>query len=208
LHIRGFAMTDGVSFTNGKHRYTGRCLSNGENDIQPGGSWFWRFSFRQKIAVFALFCLTCLDYGWKDFDDIWFLAGILLIAPIAIRLPGSQRKYHGAEHMAVNLFEGQPPSVFHPGCGSNLILMLLPGLFLELLPWGVGFTLLCEAIYVVVVLRILWPAFQHGLRQGRPIAGIWWRFSRWWQRFFVAEPNDDELQLALQTLAKLLKEEQ
>ena len=36
LVIRGFAMINGVSFTDGKHRVTGRILPDGRWELQPG----------------------------------------------------------------------------------------------------------------------------------------------------------------------------
>jgi uncharacterized protein YqhQ len=199
-------MVDGVSFTDGKHRFTGRILSNGEFQIRQGGSWFSRFSLRQKIAFLALIILTALDYGWKGFADFWYWIMLIPIIPFILCLSPSQKRFYGAEHEAVNLYGGQIPSVFHPGCGTNLILMILPGLFLELLPWGFWITLVCEAIYLLIVLKIVWPTFQRSLQNGNLLALLWWRLSRQWQRFFVAEPNDDEYRLAVLTLESLLKE--
>lgn len=205
VRIKGFAMADGVSFTDGKQRFTGRRLPNGAIEIRQSGSWFWRFSLRQKIAISVLLVITCLDYGWEIFNDSWFTVFFLLLSPIALRLSASQKKYHGAEHMAVNLFEGRVASVYHPGCGSNLVLMLIPGLLLELLPWGLWITLLGEIIYLVLILKVVWPAFQIGFRQGRPLAQNWWRLGRRWQRLFVTQPNEDEFRLAVQTLNSLFE---
>lgn len=204
MRIRGFAMPQGVCFSNGKRRMTGRLLSNGQCVIKHGTRWYWRFSTRQWIAALALIGLELIDLLWPGHipRSLYFFLLIGLFFTM-IRLKASHRRFHGAEHIAVNLWEGQEASILHPGCGSNLVLLILPAIALSMLPVHWLISLGIVGFYGGVMTFLVWPYLYRGLRQGNAIAGIWWKVTRRWQRFFVAEPFPEEVQLACATLQVL-----
>lgn len=205
--IRGFAMVNGVSFTDGKHRVTGRILSDGAWDIRMGGRWYWRFSPLQRIAILAIIGLELLSYqavGSNLGDLLGVLEAIVLIVCVG-RMPKAHRRFHGAEHMAVNVMEGKTVSILHPGCGSNLVLLLLPGALTIFLPWSPYLLLGLEVVYAVVVIRWVWPTLYRGIKNDKLWARKWWSISQKWQRLFVSEPRLQEFQLANEVLKRLLQ---
>lgn len=207
MRIRGFAMMNGVSFTDGKRRVTGRILADGNWEIREGGRWYWRFSARQVLAMMGIVAVASFLYFRPEVDDWRFtLIFLLLLLPL-VRLSRNQRRFHGAEHTAVNLWEGRVPSVLHPGCGSNLVLMLLPGLLLEFLPFSFWVSILCEMGYLLVIYRLIWPFWIGKLRRGSRLAQWFWQICRVWQRLFVSEPREDEIRLAVRVLEYLFNRE-
>lgn len=203
MRIRGFAMGNGVSFSDGKRRVTGRILADGRWEIREGGRWYWRFSVRQVLALAGIAILGLVAYLWPAEGESW-VAWIFLLALLPLlRLSPSQRRFHGAEHAAVNLWEGKAPSILHPGCGSNLVLLVLPGLLLELLPVSFWPLLACELVYLFFILKLVWPFWLRRLRMGDRLALFFWSVCGFWQRLFVSRPRVEEVNLACRVLQSL-----
>lgn len=139
--------------------------------------------------------------------------------------------YHGAEHVSIYAFEaGQPLEVayakrhppMHPRCGTTFLIMVIGlsivvfALAFPLIVWligaptGVG--LLDQGIYILIKLPLLFP-----------IAGLAYEFQRltsrfldrWWaralawpgmfvQRLTTRPPTDDQIEVALASLHKVL----
>jgi len=207
LVIRGFAMINGVSFTDGKHRVTGRILPDGRWELQPGGRWYWRFSPVQRWAILVVVGLELLSYTkWgSTVANLLGVMEILIMIVFVGRLSKVHRQFHGAEHMVANVLEGREAAILHPGCGSNLILLLLPGALVLFLPWPLHILLVLEAVYAGIVFKWLWPRLYRGLKTGDKWAHRWWKVSQRWQRLFVAEPQPEQVQLADAVLKHLLQ---
>ena len=204
--IRGFAMVDGVSFSNGKHRVTGRIKKDGSWEIIEGGRWYQRFSKRQIYAGVGIIGLETLSRLFPKTSEVLIWLGYILLFGVMFRLQKSHRRFHGAEHMAVNLFERRiQETVLHPGCGSNLVLLLLPGLIISAIFMSWWMALIFEAIYAAIVIFLIWPKLYRGLGKEQSYPVIWWKISRRWQRLFVAQPNDAEMRLAREVLRCLLE---
>jgi hypothetical protein len=205
LIIRGFAMVDGVSFSNGKRRVTGRIREDGSWQIVEGGRWFQRFSKRQVFAGIGIIGLEVVSGLSPRIPEILVWSGYILLFAAMFWLQKSHRRFHGAEHLAVNLFEGRAEeTVLHPGCGSNLILLLLPGLIITAIFLSWWMALIFEAIYASIVIYLIWPRLYRGLGKGQKYSEIWWRISRHWQRLFIAQPEEEEARLAQEVLRSLL----
>lgn len=201
MRIRGFAMPHGVCFSNGKQRVTGRIQKDGKLSIHRGTRWFWRFSIRQWLAAGVLLGIEFSVELWPGVmpDALYYILVIGLFLGL-MNLEPSHRRFHGAEHIAVNLWEGRTASVLHPGCGSNLVLLLLPGLALSLLPLQWYYSLAVMGVYAGLIVFVVWPFLYRGVRRGEAIARVWWKVTSRWQRLFVAEPLPQELRLAREAL--------
>lgn len=198
-------MVNGVTFSDGKRRVTGRMLPDGTWSIQNGGHWYRRLSVRQWMGAVAI---IGLELGNELYPNLipkkfyWVLIIALFI--LLMRLNRAHKRFHGAEHWAVNLWEGQPASILHPGCGSSLILLLIPGFVVTLMPIDGWLSLAVFAIYSGVMAFWVWPFLYRGLRRGSAVAKGWWSIAKHWQRLFVTDPLPEEAHLASETLRILV----
>lgn len=126
--------------------------------------------------------------------------------------------YHGAEHKAVNAYEGGVPlrvsevrrfSRFHPRCGTSFLLIVMivaivvfsflgrPGLLIRI----------AERILLIpVVAGISYEIIRAGARYRwfRPLVVP----GMWLQRLTTSEPDDPQLEVAIHALEQVLDREQ
>jgi uncharacterized protein YqhQ len=140
-------------------------------------------------------------------------------------------QYHGAEHMAIQVYEnGEPMSVasarqymtLHPRCGTSFLLIVILMamlIFLAIFPWLPTFTetrWLNQLILIAIKIPLMFP-----------IAGLAYELQRlsarrygksaivraliapglWLQRITTQPPTDDQLEVALVSVQKVLHRE-
>jgi len=126
--------------------------------------------------------------------------------------------YHGAEHKAVNAYEGGAPlrvnevrrfSRFHPRCGTSFLLIVMivaivvfsflgrPGLLVRIAE---------RIVLIPVVAGISYEIIRAGARYRwlRPLVVP----GMWLQRLTTREPEDQQLDVALHALQEVLEREQ
>jgi uncharacterized protein YqhQ len=148
-------------------------------------------------------------------SDIWLFAGLIALLGvvwIVRRAKGyslaAVRRYHAAEHMAINTYEARLPLTVenvaaakrtHPRCGTNLavILLLLGAPVVILCPYGLGllpvFCLAYEIFLVLPRMKGLKPLYM---------ACLWVQ-----QQFTTAAPGEKELEVAVRGMKRLLEGE-
>ena len=158
--------------------------------------FFWIIGYQVSIQVFNAFCgLTC--------TFLFFL--IILLLKV---VKPETAKYHGAEHMGAQAYEGGLPltienirkfSPYHPRCGTALVTLfafLIPMSF-YLLPIGGGIT----GILIKIVLFFIVLAFSLDLFIVlNMFAPRLLFFGTWMQRLTVSYPDDEHIDVAISAL--------
>jgi len=143
--------------------------------------------------------------------------------------------YHGAEHQSIYAYEaGQPLTVesarghrpLHPRCGTTFLIMVIAisilvfslvfPLILLLVGEPTGMGWLNQVIYVGIKLPLLFPiaglAYEFQRLTSRYMDRWWARMLAWpgmgIQRMTTRPPNDDQLEVALTSLRKVLGREE
>jgi len=148
------------------------------------------------------------DDGWSDWALLAAVAAVFAVVWIVRRVRGyslaAVRRYHAAEHMAINTFEARLPLTMenvaaakrtHPRCGTNLavIIMLLGVPVILFCPYGLCLILVfCAAYEIFLILpkaRVLKPLYK---------ACLWAQ-----QHLTTAAPGDKEIEVAVRGLRKL-----
>ncbi|MDP4159101.1 MAG: DUF1385 domain-containing protein [Bacillota bacterium] len=141
----------------------------------------------------------------------WYVLGIYILVLIAaVFLLKRLWQYHGAEHKAFNIYtsgnEFLLESVIRADrvsdrCGTNLVVILLPIMFLLSFVLG-NFPLLLYLLSISVGYEIFnWSSRKQRLRIVFAIAAII-------QKYIVtAEPTEEQIQLAIATIRKAIETE-
>jgi uncharacterized protein YqhQ len=147
-----------------------------------------------------------------------FLAYILLIA----RLKDIRRvfEYHGAEHKVIAAHEAGAPrtkegarpfSTVHVRCGTDFLflVMLLAVLVFSFVPrYGIAFRIVSRIVLLPVVAAVSYETLRLAARYDRnPLVRIVTYPGKLLQRITTREPADDQLEVALASLAELLRRE-
>lgn len=145
-----------------------------------------------------------------------FLGYVLAIG----RLPEIKRvfQYHGAEHKVINAYEAkaalaienvQKYSTFHPRCGTSFLLIVLVfSIFLfSLLPAGALWWRIASRVLILPVLAGLsyellklsakYPDF--------PLSRLFIVPGRWLQKLTTGQPDDGQVEVAIQALTAVLQ---
>ncbi|MDY0061084.1 MAG: DUF1385 domain-containing protein [Myxococcota bacterium] len=174
------------------------------------------------------FLFQVVDGGFKLLVLVAYMWGVS-------RMKEIQRvfQYHGAEHKAIFTYEaGEPLTLeharkyrtFHPRCGTSfLILVLLVSILTFTLafsgPWMPVFSenqWLNQLLYVLIKLPLMFPiagiAYEVLKLSGKRANQGWLKPlilpGLWLQRITTKEPSDDQLEIALLSLRKVLWREQ
>ena len=160
MGVGGRASYNGITFTDTDRRvHTGE---HGSIDLRPVPKW--QRAVRKKLSRIPLLrgltlflhpgmglllaalavndALTLAGADWNGgvTDTVLLAAAVALLVVLVVRHKkgggiGAVRRYHAAEHMAINLYEvGTPVTAenvaaaerTHPRCGTNLVVIMLP----------------------------------------------------------------------------------
>ncbi len=158
------------------------------------------------LAVNDALTISGVDTGGDV--DLWLLAAFAaLLAVLIITRRGSlaaARRYHAAEHMALNTLEAGKPLTAenvaaaprtHPRCGTSLVVLLLPLAVPAVIFCPYGLCLL-PVVCLAYELFLLLPK----VRWLKPLykAGLWAQ-----QHITTASPGEKEIEAAARGLKKL-----
>ena len=120
-------------------------------------------------------------------------------------------QYHGAEHKAVYTYEAGLPltvenarkfSRFHPRCGTSFIVFvfLISVLLFSFISWtSVGMRIALKLLLLPLLAGISFEALKFTARESS-IVEFLRKPGLWLQRLTTAEPDDDQLEVALKAL--------
>lgn len=146
--------------------------------------------------------------------------GIFLLYVVAIsRMRDIQRffEYHGAEHKAIHTYEAGRPltleearqhSILHPRCGTSFLLMVMMAAILVFSFLGEGSIWWRISSRVALLPLVAGIGYEIIRWSGRHPHG-WWRPilitpGLWLQRLTTREPDDQQLEVALSALRRVL----
>jgi uncharacterized protein YqhQ len=129
-------------------------------------------------------------------------------------------QYHGAEHKAINAFEAKQDltvanlkkfTTFHPRCGTSFLLfvVIVSAVFFSFLKY--------DTVWMRLTSRIVLLPFVAGISYeiiklaGRNQDFFVWRWlsapGMWLQKLTTREPDDQQMEVAINSLIAVLKEE-
>lgn len=127
-------------------------------------------------------------------------------------------KYHGAEHKTIFCYEhGEELTVenvrkytrFHPRCGTSflVIVLLLSILVFSFLSWGniwlrVGLKILC----LPIIMSISYECIKLAGRCDNVFTRILSAPGLWTQRLTTREPDDDQIEVAIEAMKRVIPE--
>ena len=206
-------------------------LADGEEEEEIGGfTWGVTIFFSLLLAVGLFFVIpvgaTSLIKDWLGSALLfWLVEGVLRTAifigylALISKLPDLRRvfQYHGAEHKTISTFEAgdeltpanaRQYSRLHPRCGTSFLLIVMVLAIFVFAPIGL------PAWYWLVLSRILGIPLIAGLSYevikwaGKNRNKRWVRALMWpglmLQNLTTREPDDDQLEVAIQSLKAVL----
>jgi uncharacterized protein YqhQ len=203
-----------------------------EGDKEEIGGWVWGLTIVLSLALsIGLFFVVPVGLTSLIKDQLgssllfWLVEGVLrtaifigYIAAIS-RLPDLRRvfEYHGAEHKTISCYEAEDQLVparaklysrLHPRCGTSFLLIVMVLAIFVFAPIGL------PAWYWLLASRILGIPLIAGLSYevikwaGRNRRKRWVRAVMWpglmLQNLTTREPDDDQLEVAIQSLKAVL----
>lgn len=127
-------------------------------------------------------------------------------------------KYHGAEHKTIFCYEhGEELTVenvrkytrFHPRCGTSflVIVLLLSILVFSFLSWGniwlrVGLKILC----LPIIMSVSYECIKLAGRCDNVFTRILSAPGLWTQRLTTREPDDDQIEVAIEAMKRVIPE--
>jgi uncharacterized protein YqhQ len=162
-------------------------------------------------------------YFWENlFESVLrFVIFIGYIVAVS-RLKDIQRvfAYHGAEHKVINTYEAKQDltventrgfTTFHPRCGTSFLLfvVIVSAVFFSFLKYDtVWMRLLSRIILLPVVAGVSYEIIKF---TGRHQDFFLWRWmslpGMWLQKLTTREPDDQQVEVAINALVAVLKEE-
>ena len=129
-------------------------------------------------------------------------------------------QYHGAEHKAINAFEAKQDltvenlkkfSTFHPRCGTSFLLfvVIISAVFFSFLKYdNLWMRLASRIILLPVVAGVSYEIIKF---TGRNQNFFLWRWlstpGMWLQKLTTREPDEQQMEVAINSLVAVLKEE-
>ncbi len=157
--------------------------------------------------------LAGMQWDWNATDTVILAAGaVTLIVLLLVRRKkgggfGAMRRYHAAEHMAINVYEAGLPVTAenvaaakrtHPRCGTNLTVIMLP--------LGIPVVLLCP--YALALLPVVCLAYEVFIALPRKkwlklllAACLWVQ-----QHITTASPGNKEIEAAVRGMRLMVGE--
>jgi uncharacterized protein YqhQ len=131
-------------------------------------------------------------------------------------------EYHGAEHMSIHAYEaGEPLTVGsvsrfppeHPRCGTSFLLIVVLGsiiLFTFLgVPDGIGFLVISRLAGIPLIAGFAYELLRwSGTRPDGRLARALAAPGIWLQKLTTAQPDDDQIEVAIASLITALSREQ
>ncbi len=162
-------------------------------------------------------------YFWENiFESVLrFVIFIGYIVAVS-RLKDIQRvfAYHGAEHKVINTYEAKKDltventrnyTTFHPRCGTSFLLfvVIVSAVFFSFLKYDtIWMRLLSRIILLPVVAGVSYEIIKF---TGRHQDFFLWRWmslpGMWLQKLTTREPDDQQVEVAINALVAVLKEE-
>ncbi len=128
-------------------------------------------------------------------------------------------QYHGAEHKAINAYEAgaeltvdkvQQFSTFHPRCGTSfLLIVLVLSIFLfallghQVLWWRITSRVLLMPVLAGISYEVLKLSAKYA---NNFLCQVFMRPGRWLQALTTREPEDDQVEVAVEALKSVLVE--
>lgn len=128
--------------------------------------------------------------------------------------------YHGAEHKVINTFEAKQDltvenakkfTTFHPRCGTSFLLfvVIVSAVFFSFLKYDtIWMRMLTRIAFLPVVAGISYELIKF---TGKHQDFFLWRWlsmpGMWLQKLTTREPDDQQIEVAIQSLVAVLKEE-
>ncbi len=230
MSIGGRASYKGITFTDADRR-----IQTGENgSVDVARVPRWQQTLRKKLAripllraltlflqpamallLLVLFVNDALTLAGADLsggitDMLLVAAAVVLAAVLLLRRKGrggigAVRRYHAAEHMAINVYEAHLPVTAenvcaaqrtHPRCGTNLAVIMLP--------LCIPVVLLCPyALALVPVMCVAYEVFLElpNKRWLKPLYAA----CLWVQRHITtAAPGATEIEAAVRGMKRLM----
>lgn len=161
---------------------------------------------------------------WVNMVESIIRVGIFLIYLYSVsRIKDIQRvfQYHGAEHKVINAYEAgeeliversRAYSRFHPRCGTSFlfIVMILSILFFSLLgEQGILMRIAMRILLLPLLAGISYEAIKlAGRNSGHHIVRLVIQPGLWLQRLTTREPDDSQLEVAIEALKDVLAREE
>lgn len=129
-------------------------------------------------------------------------------------------QYHGAEHKAINAFEAKQDltvenlkkfPTFHPRCGTSFLLfvVIISAVFFSALKYDTVWMRLASRIILLPV--VAGVSYEIIKLTGKNQDFFLWRWlstpGKWLQKLTTREPDDGQLEVAINSLVAVLKEE-
>ena len=135
-------------------------------------------------------------------------------------MPDIQRvfEYHGAEHKTIFCYEAEEELTvenvkkhprFHPRCGTSflLIVMVMAILVFSLVPSStVWMTLLERIILIPLVAGLSYEIIKFAGRSENKVVCLLNKPGLWFQRFTTREPDDSQIEVAIEALKNVMPE--
>lgn len=183
-----------------------------------------------SIGLFMLLPAFLAGLAFKNEGEtrLWFnlLEGVVRIAIfmgyiiLISRMPDIQRvfEYHGAEHKTIFCYEAEEELTvenvkkhprFHPRCGTSflLIVMVMAILVFSLVPSStVWMTLLERIILIPLVAGLSYEIIKFAGRSENKVVCLLNKPGLWFQRFTTREPDDSQIEVAIEALKNVMPE--
>ena len=183
-----------------------------------------------SIGLFMLLPAFLAGLAFKNEGDtrLWFnlTEGVIRIALfmgyiiLISRMPDIQRvfEYHGAEHKTIFCYEAEEELTvenvkkhprFHPRCGTSflLIVMVMSILIFSLVPSpNVIITLLERLILIPLVAGLSYELIKFAGRSENKVVCLLNKPGLWFQRFTTREPDDSQIEVAIEALKNVMPE--
>ncbi|HBF36806.1 MAG TPA: DUF1385 domain-containing protein [Firmicutes bacterium] len=163
------------------------------------------------------------DYFWGNLVES-VLRMLILVAYIAgVSIMKDIRRvfaYHGAEHKVINTFEAKEDltvenarkhTTFHPRCGTSFLLfvVIISAVFFSFLKYD---TILMRFVTRILLLPVVAGVSYEVLKfTGKHQNFFLWRWLSepgfWLQKLTTREPDDEQLEVAINSLVAVLREE-
>lgn len=204
--------------------------ASGEDDekisrFDIGLSLLLSIAFALSLFLVLPFFITKLLYGRTTGITFNLIDGLLRVAIFLLYLFAISRmkdirrlfQYHGAEHQAVNCYEAGKPvtaanvkkySPIHRRCGTNFIMIvLLVSIFLfSLITTGSFlYNLLLRILLIPLVAGVSYELLKLADKYPSSVLAAFVAPGIWLQRLTTAKPTEKQIQVAVNSVARILK---
>ncbi|MFZ5752968.1 MAG: DUF1385 domain-containing protein [Bacillota bacterium] len=235
--LRGFiALVEAMVIGVRALTYSANQVVEGEGQGESIGPWEMAFTvaFSLGMGIGLFFLLPAglahlleryaTNAAWQNLIEGIFRITIFLVYVVGISfLKDIQRvfQYHGAEHKVIHTYEAGEAltvenarkfSTLHPRCGTSflLVVMVISILVFSLLgKTTIWIRLLSRIVLLPVVAGLSYEFIKAaGRHQNNPVMHILSLPGMWLQKLTTREPDDEQLEVAIRALNKVLETEE